>query len=66
MITPIQLPVEVESTLPSQSTLSGRYNCSTTPQSKATFAVVKSTTIQHAIGHPLAYARVLMQVSEML
>jgi len=31
-----------------------------------TFAVLKATTFQQALGHPLSYARVLMQVDELL
>lgn len=30
--------------------------------SSATFAVLKATALQQAVGHPLSYARVLMQV----
>ena len=31
--------------------------------SNVTFPVLRATTFQHAVGHPLAYVRVLMQVS---
>lgn len=37
---------------------------SSRPAENPTFAVLKATAIQQALGHPLTYARVLMQVRE--
>lgn len=34
------------------------------PPGNPTFAVLKATALQQALGHPLAYARVLMQVKD--
>ncbi|CAF0964633.1 unnamed protein product [Adineta ricciae] len=58
VVTPIQPPVQSGSTLRqrAQGGLSSSAN-----SAKSTFTVLKATTIQHALGHPLAYARVLMQ-----
>lgn len=54
VVTPIQLPVDRPN----------RFNRNVDPQAKTLFTVLRSTTIQQTLGHPLAYVRVLMQVSE--
>lgn len=44
-----------------QTNTNGRSSVQTQP-GNPTFAVLKATAIQQALGHPLNYARVLMQV----
>jgi hypothetical protein len=60
VITPIQPPVQPGTSV--QQQLTGGFT-STSNSANPTFTVLKATTIQHALGHPLAYVRVLMQVS---
>ncbi len=60
IITPIQPPVQPGTPVRQQPT--GGFT-STPNSANPTFTVLKATTIQHALGHPLAYVRVLMQVS---
>lgn len=52
VVTPIQLPVDRPN----------RFNRNVDPQGKTLFTVLRSTTIQQTLGHPLAYVRVLMQL----
>ena len=62
VVTPIQLPVDRNGA--GRSSLASRYNQPADAGTKTAFAVVRSTAIQQTIGHPLAYVRVLMQVSD--
>ena len=57
VITPIQPPLQSASSLRSQTTIG------LSAPSAATFPVLRATTFQLALGHPLAYVRALMQVS---
>ncbi|CAF0999393.1 unnamed protein product [Adineta steineri] len=59
IVTPIQPPLQPGTPVRQQPT--GGFT-STANSANPTFAVLKTTTIQHAIGHPLAYVRVLMQM----
>ncbi|UJR38069.1 hypothetical protein I4U23_030750 [Adineta vaga] len=59
IVTPIQPPVQPGSSVRQQP--QGGFT-STPNSANPTFTVLKATTIQHALGHPLAYARVLMQL----
>ena len=60
VITPIQPPLQPGTPVRQQAT--GGFT-STPNSANPTFTVLKATAIQQAIGHPLAYVRVLMQVS---
>ncbi len=59
VITPIQPPLQPGAPVRQQPT--GGFT-STPNSANPTFAALKTTTVQLAIGHPLAYIRVLMQV----
>ena len=59
IITPIQPPVQPGTPVQQQPT--GGFT-STPNSANPTFAVLKATALQQALGHPMAYARVLMQV----
>lgn len=59
VIAPIQTPVG--SGTPVQEQLTGGFTA-TANSANATFAVLKATVLQQSFGHPLAYARVLMQI----
>lgn len=60
VITPIQQPLSSTTTSVQQRVLSGL----NTPanSSKPTFAVLRTTSLQVALGHPLNYVRTLMQM----
>ena len=60
VITPIQPPLQPGTPVRQQPT--GGFT-STSNSANPTFTVLKATAIQQALGHPLAYVRVLMQVS---
>ncbi len=61
VITPIQPPLQPGTSAGQQA----NGGLTSTPNaSNATFAVLRATTAQLAIGHPLAYVRVLMQVND--
>ncbi len=59
IVAPIQPPLPPGTSVQQQPT--GGFT-STPNSANPTFAVLKSTTIQTALGHPLGYVRVLMQV----
>ena len=59
IITPIQPPVQPGA--PVRQEPAGGFT-STPNSANPTFTVLRATTMQLAIGHPLAYVRVLMQV----
>jgi hypothetical protein len=59
VITPIQPPLQPGAPVRQQPT--GGFT-STPNSANPTFAALKTTTVQLAIGHPLAYVRTLMQV----
>jgi hypothetical protein len=60
LLTPIQLPLP--SGTPGQEQPKGGF-LATWNSGNPTFAVLKATALQQAFGHPMAYARVLMQVN---
>jgi hypothetical protein len=59
VIAPIQPPIQPGTPVQQQPT--GGFT-STPNSANPTFTVLKATALQQAIGHPLAYVRVLMQV----
>jgi hypothetical protein len=59
LIAPIQTPLPAGTPVREQPT--GGFT-STFNSANPTFAVLKATALQQALGHPMAYARVLMQV----
>jgi len=59
VITPIQPPLQPGAQVRQQPT--GGFT-STPNSANPTFTALKTTTVQLAIGHPLAYIRALMQV----
>lgn len=59
VVTPIQLPVQSRGTIPPQ--FARGYN-SVFNSTNPTFAALRSTTIQHAIGYPIVYVRILIQM----
>ncbi len=59
LIAPIQTPLSAGTSVQEQPT--GGFT-STFNSANPTFAVLKATAFQQALGHPMAYARVLMQV----
>jgi hypothetical protein len=61
IITPIQPPLQPGAPVRQQPT--GGFT-STPNSANPTFTVLRATTLQLAVGHPLAYVRVLMQVSD--
>jgi hypothetical protein len=63
LIAPIQTPLPAGT--PVREQLTGGFT-STFNSANPTFAVLKATALQQALGHPIAYARVLMQVKYLL
>jgi hypothetical protein len=59
LLAPIQPPLPAGTPVREQPT--GGFT-STFNSANPTFAVLKATALQQALGHPMAYARVLMQV----
>ncbi len=59
LVAPIQTPLPAGTPVQEQPT--GGFT-STFNSANPTFTVLKSTVLQQVIGHPMAYARVLMQV----
>ena len=59
VIVPIQTPLPAGT--PVREQVTGGFTA-TGNSANATFAVVKATVLQQAFGHPMSYARVLMQV----
>ena len=63
LIAPVQPPLPAGTPVQEQPT--GGFT-STPNSANPTFAVLKATALQQALGHPMAYARVLMQVNYLL
>jgi hypothetical protein len=59
IITPIQTPASNGTS--GQAQAMGNGYDATSQGANATFAVLKATALQQAFGHPMAYARILMQ-----
>ncbi|UJR08211.1 hypothetical protein I4U23_012484 [Adineta vaga] len=60
LVAPIQTPIAAGTAVQQQPT--GGFT-STFNSANPTFAVLKATALQQAFGHPMAYARALMQVN---
>lgn len=56
VVIPIQRPIQTGAS--ARDRVTGGF----TPPPTSAFAALKTTTIQQALGHPLAYVRVLMQL----
>ena len=57
-------PSGIETSTNGQSSFQTPSDQQPPPPGNPTFAVLKATALQQALGHPLAYARVLMQVKD--